>query len=165
MATRLDELYADDLYAWSIDQATALRRLAETRPNEEIDWPHVIEEIEDLGKDRRDAVRSQVRRVIEHLLKLEHSRARDPRHGWLNSIDDAREQIGDRLSRTLERDIADQLPVLYRQVRRRVTRDLTAYGEADAAAALPPVCPYSVPQILDEDWYPPPALTGCPPAS
>jgi len=33
------------------------------------DRENVVEEIETLGRSERDAVRSQVRRIIEHLLK------------------------------------------------------------------------------------------------
>jgi hypothetical protein len=74
MATRIEEPYEEDFYVWAQRQADALRRLAETRPNVEFDFPHLIEEVEDLGTSQRDAVRSQVRRIIEHCLKLEHSR-------------------------------------------------------------------------------------------
>jgi hypothetical protein len=82
MATRIEELYEADFYVWTQRQAEALRRLAETRPNVELDFPHLIEEVEDLGTSQRDAVRRQVRRVIEDCLKLEYSRAVDPRGGW-----------------------------------------------------------------------------------
>ena len=34
------------------------------------DRENVAEEIEDLGRSERDAVRNQIRRIIEHLLKL-----------------------------------------------------------------------------------------------
>ena len=78
MATRLDELYETDFYVWTQRQAEALRRLAETRPNVDLDFPHLIEEVEDLGTSQRDAVRSHLRRIIEHCLKLEYSRAAIP---------------------------------------------------------------------------------------
>jgi len=162
MATRVERLYDDDFYAWTVDQARALRRVAETRPNEAVDWTHVIEEVEDLGKDRRDAVRSQVRRVIEHVLKLEHSRARDPRTGWLNGIDDARDQIADKLTVTIERDLAERLPLLYEQVARRVRRDLVGYDERAAADTLSATCPYTLRQLLDPAWYPPGPVDGEP---
>ena len=76
MATKAAELYEEDFYAWTRDQAAALRRMAKDRWNGPLDLEHLAEEIEDVGSERRDAVRSQVRRIIEHLLKLEHSRAR-----------------------------------------------------------------------------------------
>lgn len=62
-----------DFYAWTKEQAKALRAAAEARVNLPVDWELLAEEIEDLGKAERDAVRSQVVRVLEHLMKLEHS--------------------------------------------------------------------------------------------
>jgi hypothetical protein len=78
MATRLAELYEDDFYAWTQNQAKALRRLAQARPNEAVDFAHLIDEVRDLGDAERDAVRSHVRTIIEHCLKLEHSASRRP---------------------------------------------------------------------------------------
>ena len=79
MATQFDELYESDFYVWTQRQAEALRRLAATRPNLDVDFRHLIEEVADWGTSQRDAVRGHLRRVIEPCLKLEHSVARDPR--------------------------------------------------------------------------------------
>src|SRR6266436_7570731 len=73
--------YDDDFYAWTQYQAEVLRSLR-TRDNR-FDREHLAEEIADLGKSERDAVRSQVRRILEHFLKLAYSRAADPRYGWM----------------------------------------------------------------------------------
>jgi hypothetical protein len=55
-----------------------------------LDFEHLIEEVADLGKSERFAVRSQLRRIIEHSLKLAWSLAREPRPGWHETIIDAR---------------------------------------------------------------------------
>ena len=60
MATRPARLYESDFYAWTGDQARALRRLAATRPNADLDLEHLIEEVADLGVSERDAIHSQV---------------------------------------------------------------------------------------------------------
>ena len=80
--------YEDDFYAWTQYQAEVLRTLP-TADNR-FDREHLAEEIEDLGKSERDAVRSQVRRILVHFLKLAYSPARDPRFDWMDSIVDAR---------------------------------------------------------------------------
>jgi hypothetical protein len=147
--------YDDDFYAWTQYQAGVLRTMP-TRDNR-FDREHVAEEIEDLGRSHRDAVRSQVRRILLHGLKLAHSPARDPRSDWMDSIDDARAEIDDKLTPTLRRDIDEALPRLYASVRQRVLRDLEKYGERSAALSVPIECPYTVDQILAEDWYPEPA--------
>jgi Domain of unknown function DUF29 len=146
--------YDDDFYAWTQYQAEVLRSLR-TRDNR-FDREHVAEEIEDLGKNYRDAARSQVRRILEHFLKLAYSPAGDPRYGWQGSIIDARAQLDDKLSPTLRHDIAGVLNKLYATARKRVAADLQERGEHGAAALLPPDCSYTVDQILAEDWYPEP---------
>jgi hypothetical protein len=149
--------YDDDFYAWTQYQAEVLRSLR-TRDNR-FDREHLAEEVEDLGKSYRDAVRSHVRRILLHFLKLAHSPARDPRADWMDSIDDARSEIEGKLSPTLQRDIEEALPRLYANARKRVLRDLEKYGERDAARLLPSQCPYTLDQILGEDWYPGPEPT------
>ena len=98
MASRPEQLYEEDFYAWTRRQATALRRLAETRPDVDLDLPHLIEEVADLGISQRDAVRSQVRRIVEHCLKLEHSPAQAPRAGWHETIIQVRTEIEDKIT-------------------------------------------------------------------
>lgn len=154
MATRLKRLYEEDFFAWAQDQAQALRRLAELRPNDELDLEHLIEEVEDLGASRRKAVRSQTRRIIERLLKLQHSPAAQPRAGWAESIIDARSELRDDLTPSLRRDLEASLPELYAQARRDTAHRLRLYGESAAADALPPTCPYTLDQLLDESWLP-----------
>jgi hypothetical protein len=154
MATRREDLYDRDFYQWTQNQASALRRLAHDRWNGPLDLSHLAEEVEDLGRSTRNAVRSQLQRIIEHCLKLEHSAAAEPRPGWMNSIDEARDEIENLLTPTLRRDLDDQLSRLFARTRRRVDRDLRAHGEAGAADALPETCPYTLEQLLDEDWLP-----------
>jgi len=155
MATRIEELYEEDFYVWTQRQAEALRRLAETRPNLELDFPHLIEEVEDLGTSQRDAVRSQLRRIIEHCLKLEHSAATEPRGGWYDSILDARAELDDKLSPSLRRDLDQHLRRLWAQARSRADNGLRRFGEPDAADLLPPDCPYGLDDLLSDGWYPP----------
>ena len=106
--------YEDDFYAWTQYQAEVLRSL-KTRDNR-FDRENVAEEIEDLGTSQRDAVRSQVRRILMHFLKLAFSPANNTRFGWMSSIIDARAELDDKLSPTLKRDIEENLTRLYMDV-------------------------------------------------
>ena len=103
--------YEDDFYAWTQHQAEVLRTMPVA--DKRFDREHVAEEIEDLGKSERDAVRSQIRRIIEHLLKLAYSPAEQPRFNWMHSISDARAALEDKLSPTLRRDVEATLEKLY----------------------------------------------------
>jgi acetyl-CoA carboxylase carboxyltransferase component len=144
--------YDDDFYAWTQYQAEVLRTMAAT--DNRFDREHVAEEIEDLGKSERDAVRSQIRRIIEHFLKLAYSPAEELRLDWMQTIDDARETLSDKLTATLHHDAEESLEKLYAEGRRRAARGLVRHGEPDAADALPAQCPYSLEEICREDWYP-----------
>jgi len=66
-----DGLYDLDFPAWSERQAELLLRLSRgERVNTAIDWPHVIEEVRDLGRSELRAVTTLLTRALEHLLKI-----------------------------------------------------------------------------------------------
>jgi len=153
--------YEDDFFAWTQHQAQVLRTLR-TRDNR-FDHEHVAEEIEDLGKSERDTVRSHVERILVHFLKLAYSLASAPRFDWMDSIIEARSVLENKLSPSLRRDAEERLVRLYAIARKRGALELTKYGEHEAARALPAECPYSIDEILADDWYPEPtnrALSG-----
>ena len=144
--------YDDDFYAWTQHQAAVLREMPVS--DNRFDREHVAEEIEDLGKSERDAVRSQIRRIIEHFLKLAYSPGKEVHFGWLDTVDAARQLLSDKMTPTLRRDAETSLDRLYDQARRQAVRSLQRYGEAEAADALSQVCPYSLDDICRDDWYP-----------
>src|ERR1700719_4105800 len=56
---------------------------------------YLADEIESLGKSDRRQLRSQIRRILRQLLKLEVSPALDPRVEWCSTIRDSRSEIED----------------------------------------------------------------------
>ena len=147
-----EQLYDADFFAWTQLQAKELRRFARTRPNVALDVRHIAEEIADLGKERRDSLRSWTVRIIEHLLLLGHSPAHAPRRGWIDEIVTFRGEIERRLTPTLQRDLVRRHPQLYAEARRNLARKLERYGEADVSAHLPERCPWTLDQILGDFW-------------
>jgi hypothetical protein len=99
--------------------------------------------VADLGHSERDAVRSQMRRVIKHLLKLEYSPATEPRDGWKDIVADVRSGVEDKLSSSLRLDWETMLARLHVQVLPKARRALRRFGENAAASTLPSSCPYS----------------------
>lgn len=152
MPTAPEDLYEQDFYAWTRHQAKELRRWAAARPNLDLDLAHVAEEIADLGKEQRNALRSWTARIIEHLLLLEHSLATEPRRHWTREVTGFRTEVAARLTPTLRADLARRLPVLYDQSRRRLATELERFDEADVAACLPPACPYTLAQVIGDWW-------------
>src|SRR3954469_17700842 len=65
-----DDLYDGDALAWSQHQAGPLRRVARGERVNEVDWEHAIEEIEDVGLSELDTVRSHLRLMLVHRLKV-----------------------------------------------------------------------------------------------
>jgi len=157
-------LYDYDFFAWTKQQAEALRTAARAGSNLPLDWKNLAEEIESLGTSQRSALRSQIRRIIRHLAKLEFSPARDPRRGWFESIVDARSEIG-----LLLRDS----PSLRRQLGRMVAEetgdalklavfDLDKFGEIDPATrGAMQITRYTREQVLG-DWFPPDSERSAP---
>ena len=69
--SELDQLYEHDFYSWALRQAEALRRADAERVNTSapIDWLHLAEEVEDMGKEQADKLESVLRVLLLHLLK------------------------------------------------------------------------------------------------
>lgn len=154
-------LYDRDFAAWSTQQADALRAGAGAGSNQAIDWRNLAEEIEGLGISQRSALGSQIRRIIQHLLKLEHSGASAPRRGWEDSIVDARTEIEDLLERSpsLAQEVGREIVKQTKRSAKLAIRDLGRRGELDAAAIVAlQATTYTEERVLG-DWFPeePPA--------
>jgi hypothetical protein len=150
-------LHDTDFALWAKQQAAALRAAARGASNLQLDWENLGEEIEGLGISQRSALRSQIRRIIRHLVKLEYSPAADPRRGWEESIGDARAEIEDLLETSpsltaeLDQDIAAQA----RRAVERAIGDLQRHGETGGLdLSRIRSTSYSREQVLG-DWFPP----------
>jgi hypothetical protein len=149
------DLYEHDFIAWTEQQAKALREAARHPSNLGLDWEHLAEEIEDLGRSYRRALASHVSTAIEHLLKLEFSPATEPRRGWRDTVRRARAEIEAWLED--EPGLRPRLPGIVEQEKPRAAR-LAAQGLLDFDENAEGVRErlhdmYSDEQILG-DWFP-----------
>jgi hypothetical protein len=143
--------YDDDIYAWSQEQAAALRRLAETHrdlPNE-LDLEHVAEEIEDVGKTELRTVESFLELMLRHLLKIASAPDARPARHWRDEV---------RLQhRALRKDLKNSMRQL---VELNELWD-TATKRADAALdehddvllpGLPQTCPFTLDELTTAEF-------------
>jgi len=139
-----DGLYEQDALAWAEQQANLLRRLAAgERVNDAVDWPNLIEEVQDVGLSELRSCRSLLRQALVHLLKLHAwpgSRAaahwRDEVAGFL---DDARDRFAPSMRQRLDLDD------LYADASGRVRAGTDDAGEA---RPLPEACPFTLDELL-----------------
>lgn len=62
--------YDDDFFAWTQEQAAALRQMPKAATGTAVDFARIAEEIEDLGKRDLREVSSYLERLSEHLIKI-----------------------------------------------------------------------------------------------
>jgi hypothetical protein len=98
-------------------------------------------------------VLNAARVVIEHLLKVQHSPAADPRNPWRASVREHRRRLQLDLTPRIEQLLAQDLPRLYAMARDDAAAGMRDHGENAAAVALPATCPYSLDQVTG-DWWP-----------
>ena len=141
-----DTCYEEDLYAWALKNAALLRagRVSE------IDVQHLAEELEDMGKSERRALRSQLHNLLLHLLKWQFQ----PSHrgvSWKLLLRNARHRIG---------IIIEDSPSLRPQIQVLILKEyptarLDAIDETGLPeASFPQTCPYTLEQVIDIAYFP-----------
>ena len=151
---KTNELYDRDFFLWTQGQAAALRAVKNS--NLPLDWANLAEEIESLGKSDRRQLRSPIRRILRHLLKLEVSPALDPRGGWCLTIADSRSEIEDVLrdSPSLRGEIDRMIAEELNAAAKFAPADLRQYGEAaEAVWVRLEKGGFTAEQVLG-DWFP-----------
>jgi Domain of unknown function DUF29 len=146
MATKPAELYDEDFYAWTQQQAQALR--THFKGDNRLDVEHLAEEVEDLGRSELHAVESFVENVIEHFLKLDYSGWAEARNHWRAEVDAFRASIERKITPRIRQQVETELETLYDRARRGAARSLHQ-REPDFVRRLPKTCPYD----WDAIWY------------
>ncbi|EAZ92600.1 DUF29 domain-containing protein [Crocosphaera chwakensis] len=142
---KLKELYEIDDYLW-IEETV---KLLKGKRFEELDLDNLIEELEDLGSEKRHKVESLLEQIIRHLLLLEYwhnEYERNYRH-WQAEIVGFRNQLSDRMTTNFYNYLEENLPKIYRKAHKYVQ-------VKSGLDTFPQDCPYSLQQLLDEDWLP-----------
>jgi Domain of unknown function DUF29 len=140
-----DDLYDRDALAWSEHQASLLRRIARGEQVNEVDWEHVIEEIEDVGLSHLNAVQSCLRLMLVHLLKV-HGSPESPSVGhWRGEIVSLQADAAQRFAPSMRQKIDSDR--LYRLARQQVS---AASYEGREPLPSPETCPFTLDHLLTE---------------
>ena len=140
-------LYEHDALAWSEQQTALLRRLATgERVNDAVDWPNVLEELQDVGLSELRSCRSLLQQAMVHLLKL---------HAWPGSLSAGRwrEEAGVFLDDAAQRFTPSMrqrigLDELYAKALRRARETTDVAGPP---RPLPDACPFALDELLAGD--------------
>jgi Domain of unknown function DUF29 len=137
--------YEQDFYAWTQDQAAALR----AQELKTLDWDNLAEEIESLGRRERYAIESHLQTLLTHLLKWRYDPATEPRRGWRITIRNARLDIAKRALGRLQEYPARYLADAYRHAREDAADDTDL-----PMATFPEACEWQPEQVLDPNYWP-----------
>jgi Domain of unknown function DUF29 len=148
MATKPAELYDEDFYAWTQEQARALR--THFRGDNRLDVERLAEEVEDLGRSELQAIEGFIENVLEYLLKLDYSGWVEARNHWRAEVDAFRASIERRITPRIRQQVETELDALYDRARRGAGRSLHQ-REPDFVRRLPKQCPYDWDAIWHRD--------------
>ena len=142
----MSHAYDDDFYTWTKTQADALRR----RSANELDWDHIGEELDALGRTEERELGSRYRVLLAHLLKWIVQTERRSR-SWELTILNQRDELSVHLGKNpgLKRVEIDEFAVAYRQARRDAAIETGL--ELDRFPETPP---FTMDQAKDEHWWP-----------
>jgi hypothetical protein len=138
--------YDGDFHQWAVEQGRALR----SKNPDSIDWDNVAEEIETLGRSEKREIESRLTIVLLHLLKWQFQP--EKRKGGREAS--VRVQRRDLKQVLAENPSLWQLPEqalshCYDRARLDCERETGLEFET-----FPEICPYSVEQVLDDNFLP-----------
>jgi hypothetical protein len=140
------KLYDRDYYAWVQEQVTALERGDVTA----LDLAHLADEVADLGRSQKRAIRSNLGVLLLHLIKWTYQSERR-KGGWESSITEHRDRLREELddSPSLRSYAEELLEDQYRKARRYAADQMRR-----SARSIPESCPFTMRQLLDPDYWP-----------
>ncbi|NCR44230.1 MAG: DUF29 domain-containing protein [Microcystis aeruginosa SX13-01] len=117
---------------------------------QQLDLDNLIEELEDLGREKKNAVASLLEQIIRHLLLLQYwtTEAEYNAVHWQEEIYNFPTQLRRTITTNLRKYLEDELTSIYQDalgfVKIKTTNLVT----------FPTECPYSLEQLLDRSWLP-----------
>jgi hypothetical protein len=144
LGLKLEQIYEEDYILWLERTAKYLRN----RNIEQLDWEHLVEEIEALGNEQRRKVESYLRQILKHLLLYQYWRLEDCLHHWEIELDNFRTELK---SLVRSKTLYNYLHTIVDETYNDALRQAKKKSRLDC---FPAICPYTVEQILDTDFLP-----------
>lgn len=144
-------LFDQDYYAWVKEQI----RLLHLRQFEHLDLEHLPDELNDLAWLTQREIETNLEIICNHLLKYKYAREylNDELccSSWRSALGIARNKIVDQLqdSPSLQNYPAEELDICYQLAVDQVYQETKLPDDT-----LPKNCPWTVNQVLDQDWLP-----------
>ena len=149
-------LYDSDLQLW-IEQT--IQQL-QNHEFESLDIQHLIEELVDLGKSEKNTLRSNLKLLLAHLLKLKipHDAPDSMKGSWYSSVVEHRQRVLDNLADTpsLKSFLVEAIEKAYPDARKLAIKEakFAKFGvRIPEESEYPITFPFSIEQILNEDFY------------
>ena len=146
--------YEQDFNAWIHHQVQLLKN----GWLQQLDVEHLIIELEEMGKGDLRALESRLLILIAHLLKWQYQRATLTTQwqgfegkSWRNTMIEQRAQLRHLLKKvtSLKRELPNAINEVYAEA------VIIAEKETQLPnATFPTTCPYSMEQLLDDNFYP-----------
>ncbi|MEY3331827.1 MAG: hypothetical protein RLZZ176_127 [Cyanobacteriota bacterium] len=142
----LQRLYEIDDYEWLLTNIELLKQ----KHFDDLDLQNLIEELEDLGNEKKNAVESLFQQIIRHLLLYQYWQlevSRNSRH-WQAEIYGFRDQLNTKLTTNLRKHLTEERPKIYQRALGYVQR------KTNFQIDFPEECPYTFEEILNIDYLP-----------
>jgi hypothetical protein len=140
----MNPLYEEDFNEWIEKQINLLK----TKEFDSLDTENLIEEIEGMSRSDKRALKSQMIRLLKHLLKFKHQpQKQEDSSSWFKSINESKDQI-----EMILEDSPSLKPLLESYF---VLAYAKARSEAATETGLPIElfsvdCPWSIQEVLGE---------------
>ncbi len=144
--TNTTDLYDRDYYLWLSHTA----QLIKEGKFSEVDAANLIEEIEDMGRSEKRAVKSNLVIVLLHLLKYKYQPAKRT-NSWKSSIREHRRRLRDdfKVSPSLKRHFEEVFDECYQDGRAQAADETGLPRDT-----FPPLSPFTPEQVLNPDYLP-----------
>ena len=143
----LSQLYEIDDHLWLEEMIKLLKNYQ----LDQIDVEHLIEELESLSRRDKAKVASLLQQIMIHLLMLQYwqQEYQYNKNHWQAEILTFRDQLNRLLTTNLNNYLLNELQNLYQNANK-----VTAKKMQENISLFPSQCPYTLEQLLDENWWP-----------